>query len=155
VDISLEMGVPGIDISTKNSVRARCLRHSGHALSVPSETSQWPVSPHLHSIQSVAFHIALQWQLYHFFSLCSSSILNEHSGIVANWDSISEWVYGHTLASRLQCPGWRCENYSLRSIHLRTKWNSLLTNYTHRLKSPDLDGDWPSIVCSICLQSFN
>jgi len=49
-----------IPTSAKNiSVRAEWLRRSGRALSEPSETPWWQITPRPASIQRVAFHIAL------------------------------------------------------------------------------------------------
>jgi len=80
--------------SAKNiSIRAEWLRQSGRALSEPSKSPWWRIPPGPASIPRVASHIALQWQFCRFFSLCRSRILNKHSGVVANCDHNSEWVY--------------------------------------------------------------
>jgi hypothetical protein len=75
------------------SVRMEWLRQSGCAPSEPSETPQWQITLRLAIIPRVALHIALQAMFCHFFSLCRSSILNKHSGVVANCDHMSEWVH--------------------------------------------------------------
>jgi len=62
---------------------------------------------------------------------------------------------GYALASGLQWDGWRCENLSSRSFYLRSTFNSLITNYTHHSKSPDLCGYWQSIARSVWLLSDN
>ena len=57
------------------------------------------------SLPCVASHIAL-WTLFgHFFSLCRSSNLNKHSGIVANCDDTSDCVHWvHTcIRIAMQC----------------------------------------------------
>jgi len=41
----------------------------------------------------VALHIARLPRFLCFFSLCRAPILNEHSGVVANYDHTSEWVH--------------------------------------------------------------
>jgi len=80
--------------SAKNiSVQAEWLRQSGRALSEPSETPRWRITPHPVSIPLVALHIALQSLFHQFFLLCRSPILNEHSGIGANCNHTSEWVH--------------------------------------------------------------
>jgi len=80
--------------SAKNiSVWAVWLRQSGCALSEPSETPRWRITPRPASIPCVELHIALRSPFRHFFSLCWSPILNKHSGIVANCDHTSEWVH--------------------------------------------------------------
>ena len=61
---------------------------------------------------------------------------------------------GHAFASGLHCDGWRCENHPTRSFYLRTKCNSLLPNYTHHSKLPDLCGYWQSIARSVHLLSY-
>jgi len=79
--------------SAKNiSVQAEWLRQSECALSEPSETPRWRITPRLVSIPRVALHIALRSPFHCFFSLCWSPILNKHSGVVANSDHTSEWV---------------------------------------------------------------
>jgi hypothetical protein len=45
------------------------------------------------SIPCVALHIALWSPFLPFFLLCQSSILNTHSGVVANCDHRLEWVH--------------------------------------------------------------
>jgi len=83
-----------IGASAKNiSVRAEWLRQSGRALSEPSETPRWRITPHPVSIPPIALHFALQSLFLRFFSLCRSPILNEHSGVGANCDHTSEWVH--------------------------------------------------------------
>jgi hypothetical protein len=74
-------------------VWADWLRQSGRAPSETSGTPRWRITLHLASIPHVALHIALQSPFRHFFSLCWSPIWNKHSGIVANCDHTSEWVY--------------------------------------------------------------
>jgi len=64
-----------------NSSRAEWLRQTGLALSEPSETPRWWLTPRPASISRVASHIALPSQFHSFFSLCRSPILNEHSGV--------------------------------------------------------------------------
>jgi len=75
------------------SVRAEWLRQSGRALSEPSETPRWRITPRPASIPGVALHIALRSLFHRFFLLCRSPILNERSGVVANCDHTSEWVH--------------------------------------------------------------
>jgi len=80
--------------SAKNiSVRAEWLRQSGRSPSEPSETPRWRITPRPASMPRVALHIALRLPYRRFFSLCRSSILNKHSGVVANCDHTSEWVH--------------------------------------------------------------
>jgi hypothetical protein len=81
--------------SAKNiSVWVEWLHQSGHALrSEPSGTPWWQITLRLVSILRVALHIAPQSPFRRFFSLCRSSILNKHSGIVANCNHMSEWFY--------------------------------------------------------------
>jgi len=74
-------------------VQARWLRQCGHGLSAMAETPWLQNSLHLTSIPQVALHIALQSQFHHFFSLSRSPISKKHSGVVANSDHTSEWVY--------------------------------------------------------------
>jgi hypothetical protein len=76
----------------KYSVRAEWLRQSGHALSQPSETPRWRITPRSTSIQRVALYIALRSLFHCLFAFCWSPILNDDSGIVANCDNTSEWV---------------------------------------------------------------
>jgi len=75
------------------SVWVECLRQSGCAPSELSETHQWRITPHLASIPCVALLIALRSPFGHLFSVCLSSILNKHYGVVANSDHTSEWVH--------------------------------------------------------------
>ena len=83
-----------ISTSAKHiSVQAEWLRHSGRALSKPSETPRWRITLRQVSIPRVALHIAHQSPFHHFFSPCRSPILNKHSGVVANCDHTSEWVH--------------------------------------------------------------
>jgi hypothetical protein len=80
--------------SAKNiSVWADWLRQSGRALSEPSETPRWRITPRPASIPGFELHIALPSPFRRFFSLCRSPTLNKHSGIVANCDHTSEWVH--------------------------------------------------------------
>jgi len=60
----------------------------------------------------------------------------------------------HSLLIIRDCNGWRCENPSSRSFYLRPKCNSLLTNYTHHSKWPDLCGYWQSNARSVRLLSY-
>jgi len=52
----------------------------------------WRITPRPASEPRFESHIALWTQLPCEFLLCPSPILNEHSGVVANCDYISEWV---------------------------------------------------------------
>ena len=80
--------------SAKNSsVRAEWLRQSGHAQSQPSETPRWRITPRPVSTPRVGLHIALQSLFHRFFLLRRSPIGNEHSGVGANCDYLSEWVH--------------------------------------------------------------
>jgi len=80
--------------SAKNiSVRAECLRQSARTPSEPSETPRWRITPRPASGPRVASHIALRSLFHRFFSLCRSSILKKHSGILANCDHTSEWFH--------------------------------------------------------------
>jgi hypothetical protein len=88
-------------------------------------------------------------------SSCSAGLLFS-TDAPALWPTVTirrNRFIGYALASGLQCDGWRCENLSLHSFYLRTKCNSLFTNYTHHSKSPDLYGYWQSIACSDSLLS--
>jgi hypothetical protein len=60
---------------------------------------------------------------------------------------------GYALASELQWDGWHCKNLSLCSFYLRSKCNSLFTNYSHHFKLPDLCGYRQSITRSVHLLS--
>ena len=76
--------------SAKNiSVRAECLRQSGRAPSEPLKTPRWRITQRPASIPRIAFHIALRSP------------------------------FRYTLASGLQCNGWRCENLSSRSYYIK------------------------------------
>jgi len=80
--------------SAKNiSVQAEWQCQSGCAPSEPSETPWRRITLRLASIPRVTLHIALRVRFHHFFLLCRSTILNEHSGIVANCDHTLEWVH--------------------------------------------------------------
>jgi len=80
--------------SAKNiSVQAERLRQGGRVPSEPSETPRWHTTPRPAPIRRVALHIALQSLFRCFFSLCRYSIVNEHCGVVANYDHTSEWVH--------------------------------------------------------------
>jgi len=82
-----------ISSAKKYSVRAEWLRQSGRAPSEPSETPQWRITPRPASMQRVALNIALQSLFHCLFAFCRSPILNDHSGVVANFDNTSEWVH--------------------------------------------------------------
>jgi len=71
---------------------AEWIHQSGRSLSEPSEIPRWQIARRPASIPRVVSHIALQSQCPHFFSLCGSPILNEHPGVLANFDHKSEWV---------------------------------------------------------------
>ena len=47
----------------------------------------------LASIQRGALYISLQSLFHHFFAVCRSPILIDHSGVVANCDHTLEWVH--------------------------------------------------------------
>jgi len=80
--------------SAKNiSVQVEWLRQSGRGPSGPSETSRWQLTPRPVPIRRVVLHIALSLWFHRLFSFCQPPILNKHSGVVANCDHTSEWVY--------------------------------------------------------------
>jgi hypothetical protein len=68
-------------------------RLGGLAASESSETPGWRITPRPVSIPLVELHIALRSPFRRFFSLCRSSIVNKHSGVVANCDHTSDWVH--------------------------------------------------------------
>jgi len=80
--------------SAKNiSVRAEWLRQSGHVPSEPSETPRWQTTLRPAPIGCVALHITLRLQFRRFVSPCRYPIVNDHRGVVANCDHMSEWVH--------------------------------------------------------------
>jgi len=83
-------------LAKKNSVWAEWHSHSQRGQTEPSETSQWRILPCWALIIHVPLHSTLPSQFHHFLLLCPSSILNKHSGGVANCD--------HTL----ECVHWVC-----------------------------------------------
>jgi hypothetical protein len=85
-----------IPFGRNGSIRVDALRQShqsGRALSEPSKTPRWRITPHPGSIQRVALYIALRSLFHCLFPFCRSPILNDHSGVVANCNNTSEWVY--------------------------------------------------------------
>jgi hypothetical protein len=95
------------------SVRAEWLRQSGRALSEPSETLQWRITPPRVSIPHVVSPSDRR-----FFSLCRSPILNKSSAVVANCDHTSGWV--HWVHACIEI-----------ATHSETLQNSLLTFLLH------------------------
>jgi hypothetical protein len=82
------------DSSAKNiSVRVEWLRQSSRAPSQPSETPRWRITAHLVSIPGATLHIALQSLFHRFFSLWQSPVSNDHCGLQANCDHMSEWIH--------------------------------------------------------------
>ena len=78
------------------SVEAEWLHTSLHTQSEVLETPHGRITPPLAAIPCVALHITFRTPFGYFFSLCRYSILNKHSGIVANCDHTLElvhWVY--------------------------------------------------------------
>jgi hypothetical protein len=92
-EVSCETAVVACPSAKNISVWADWLRQSGRAPSEPSETPRWRITPRPASIPRVDLHIAFRSPFRHFFSLCRSLILNEHSGVVSNCDHTSEWVH--------------------------------------------------------------
>jgi len=79
--------------SAKNiSVRAEWLRQSGCAPSEPSKTPRWQNTLHQAPIERVALHITDQSQFRRLLLLWRYPIVNDHCGVVANFDHTSEWV---------------------------------------------------------------
>jgi hypothetical protein len=76
----------------KYSIQAEWLRQSGHAPSELAETPLWHFTPRPASIQRIALYIALRLLFHCLFAFCRSPILNDHSGVVANCENMSEWV---------------------------------------------------------------
>jgi len=76
-----------------SSVWAEWHCHSGCAPIEPSETPLCRNTLLPVSIPCIAFHIPLEVQFGHCFSLFRSRISNEHSGIVGNCNHTSEWVH--------------------------------------------------------------
>jgi hypothetical protein len=66
--------IPEFDINKKYSVRVEWLRQKGRALSEPSETPSWQITPHPASIQCVALYMTLQSLFRWLFVFCQSSI---------------------------------------------------------------------------------
>jgi len=91
------------------------------------------------------------------FAISSGSVcLRIWMNTVTLWPTVTirrNGFIGYMLALGLQCHGSCCENLSLHSFYLRTKCNSIFTDYTHHSKSPDLCGYWESISRSFRLPS--
>jgi len=75
------------------NISKKYFRPGGMAQSEPSETPWSQTTPHQVSIPPVAWHNALQLLFHRFLWLCLSPIVNEHSGVGANCDHMSEWVH--------------------------------------------------------------
>jgi len=89
--------------SVKNiSVRAEWLHQSRRALSEPSETPWWRITPRTASIPPVALHVSLRSLFHCFFSLCRSPILKQHYG---GEGQLWPYVGMGSLGTRLH---WNC-----------------------------------------------
>jgi len=96
-----------------------------------------------------ASHSILRSDRCYTVSSCSVGLLFK-TITLALWSTVTirrNAFIRYTVASALQCAGWRCENLSSRCFYLRAKCNSLFTNYT------GLQGDgW---CCeNLCSRSF-
>ena len=81
-----------IPFGQNGSVRVDVLCQSGGASSELSETPRWRITLRPAWIQRIVLYITLQSLFHCLFMFCWSPILNDHSGVVANCDSTSEWV---------------------------------------------------------------
>jgi len=101
-----------------SSVKKNSVQTERHCRSVCppadlSETHWWRITPHLASVQHVGLHSALWSLLHRFFVVWLSPSSNDHSGVVANCDHMSEC--GHLLCA--------CIGIEMRWV---TQWKSLL-----------------------------
>jgi len=109
------------------------------------------------------------WCQYHL-SYCilpsdhGLTITRRSVGVLVKTNTLALWpivtkrrngFIGYVLGSGLQCDWWHCDNLSSRQFYLRTKCNSLFTNYTHHSRLQDRCDYWQSIPCSVRLLSYN